>query len=235
LIPDEEIITDEGSGAEASAQSITTEPQDQQEPTDQTTEPEPMETTEPEPTETTEPEPADQTSIEELYSNLDQRTYIVADNSEKFNNGQGKKRWDGTWSFSVWRTSFDWDDWEDWDDWDNWEDWDDWDDLFNADDVRDWNQWFDWDDWFSVGSGYYTRNEGEADELELTIPLSSITRNYDAITEISMKIKKLGQQKITCTGVDSGAFVGVAVGAGIAMLSVGAYTFKKNRRKTDQC
>jgi len=79
----------------------------------------------------------------------------------------------------------------------------------------------------SVGSGYYTRTEGEADELELYIPLSSITNQYDGITEISMIIKKLGPQVIICAGASAEPYIGVAIGAGIAMLSVGAYSYKK--------
>lgn len=81
----------------------------------------------------------------------------------------------------------------------------------------------------AVGSGYYTRTEGEPDELELYIPLSSVTHQYDGITEISMKIKKLGPQYIMCVGASSGPYIGVAIGAGIAMLSVGAYSYKKKR------
>lgn len=87
-----------------------------------------------------------------------------------------------------------------------------------------------WDGLFPVGSGYYTRTEGEPDELELYIPLSSIAHHHhDGITEISMRIKKLGPQYIMCTGVSTGAYVGIAAGAGIALLSVGAYTFKRKR------
>ena len=84
---------------------------------------------------------------------------------------------------------------------------------------------------FSVGSGYYTRTEGAPDELELYIPLSSITQQYDGITEISMVIKKLGKQEIFCVGASTAPFLGIAVGAGIVMLSVGAYTY----RKRNQC
>mgnify|MGYP000903560432 CR=1 FL=1 len=167
----------------------------------------------------------------DLYSGLNQETYLLADNDkEKANNGKGKIKGYGTWSFTVWKNFLNWDDWDDWDGWDNWEDWDDWEDLFNWDDLIDWIDWFDWDVWAPVGSGYYTRTEGEPDELELYIPLSSITSNYDGITEISLKIKKLGQQIIMSTGVNTGAYVGVAVSAGIAMLSVGAYAFKKKQR-----
>jgi uncharacterized protein (TIGR04145 family) len=82
----------------------------------------------------------------------------------------------------------------------------------------------------SVGSGYYTRSEGEPDELELYIPLSSITQQYDGITEISMAIKKLGKQEIFCVGASTAPYLGIAVGAGIAMLSVGVYTFRKRKQ-----
>ncbi len=81
----------------------------------------------------------------------------------------------------------------------------------------------------AVGSGYYTRTEGEPDELELYIPLSSVTHQYEGITEISMKIKKLGPQYIMCVGASSEPYIGVVIGAGIAMLSVGAYSYKKKR------
>jgi hypothetical protein len=86
-----------------------------------------------------------------------------------------------------------------------------------------------WDGLFPVGSGYYTRTEGEPDELELYIPLSSIAHHYDGITEISMRIKKLGPQYIMCTGVSTGAVIGVAAGVGIALLSVGAYTYRRKQ------
>ncbi|MDD3168670.1 MAG: hypothetical protein PHC91_04285 [Eubacteriales bacterium] len=80
-----------------------------------------------------------------------------------------------------------------------------------------------------VGSGYYTRSEGEPDELELYIPLSSIMSEYDGITEISMVIKKLGKQEILCVGASTAPLIGIAAGAGIAMFSVGAYTYRKKR------
>ncbi len=86
-----------------------------------------------------------------------------------------------------------------------------------------------WNGYLLVGSGYYTRSEGEPDELELYIPLSSVVQDYDGITEISMRIKKLGPQYIMCSGVSTGAYIGIAAGAGIALLSVGAYTFKRKR------
>jgi hypothetical protein len=79
----------------------------------------------------------------------------------------------------------------------------------------------------SVGSGYYTRTEGEPDELEFYISLSSITQQYDGITEMSMVIKKLGKQEIFCVGASTSPFIGIAVGAGIAILSMGAYTYRK--------
>ena len=82
---------------------------------------------------------------------------------------------------------------------------------------------------FPVGSGYYKRSAGNPDELELYIPLSSIAHHYDGITEISMRIKKLGPQYIMCTGVSTGAYIGVSIGAGIALMSVGAYTYKRKR------
>ena len=86
-----------------------------------------------------------------------------------------------------------------------------------------------WNGLSPVGNGYYTRSEGEPDELELYIPLSSVAHHYDGITEISMRIKKLGPQHIMCTGVSTGAYIGIAAGAGIALMSVGAYTYKRRR------
>lgn len=89
-----------------------------------------------------------------------------------------------------------------------------------------------WNGLSSVGTGYYTRSEGEPDELELSIPLSSITPEYDGITEISIVIKKLGKQEIFSVGASTAPFIGIAAGAGIAMLSVGAYTYRKKRLST---
>jgi uncharacterized protein (TIGR04145 family) len=86
-----------------------------------------------------------------------------------------------------------------------------------------------WNGLRQVGTGYYTRSEGEPDELELYIPLSSITDEHDGITEISMVIKKLGKQEIFSVGASTGPFIGIVAGAGIAMLSVGAYTYRKKR------
>jgi uncharacterized protein (TIGR04145 family) len=80
-----------------------------------------------------------------------------------------------------------------------------------------------------VGSGFYTRTEGEPDQLELNIPLSSVSHQYDGITEITMRIKKLGPQMIMCAGADTEPYIGVMIGAGIAMLSAGAYSYKKKR------
>jgi uncharacterized protein (TIGR04145 family) len=86
-----------------------------------------------------------------------------------------------------------------------------------------------WSGLHSVGSGFYTRTEGDPDHLELNIPLSSITHQYDGITEITMRIKKLGPQMIMCAGASTGPYIGVMIGAGIAILSAGAYYYKKKR------
>jgi len=86
-----------------------------------------------------------------------------------------------------------------------------------------------WSGLHPVGSGFYTREEGEPDQMELFIPLSSITHHYDGITEITMKIKKLGPQMVMCAGADTEPYLGVVIGAGIAMLSAGAYFHKKKQ------
>jgi uncharacterized protein (TIGR04145 family) len=86
-----------------------------------------------------------------------------------------------------------------------------------------------WSGLHSVGSGFYTRAEGAPDKLELYIPLSSITHDYDGITEITMRIKKLGPQMIMCAGASTEPYIGVMIGAGIAVLSAGAYSYKKKR------
>ncbi len=83
-----------------------------------------------------------------------------------------------------------------------------------------------------IESGWHRllyKERGRARELELYIPLSSITDEYDGITEISMVIKKLGKQEIFSVGASTAPFLGIVAGAGIAMLSVGAYTYRKKR------
>ncbi|MDD2190884.1 MAG: procyclic acidic repetitive family protein [Eubacteriales bacterium] len=81
-----------------------------------------------------------------------------------------------------------------------------------------------------VGSGYFTTTEGAPDELEFYIPLSSVTSEYDGITEISMVIKKLGKQEIISVGASTFPYVGIAFGAGIAILSAGVYAYDKKKK-----
>ena len=83
--------------------------------------------------------------------------------------------------------------------------------------------------WDPVGSGYFTWTEGKPDEAEFSISLSSITSDPDAVTEISMKIPELGKQTIICVGASSGPYIGVAIGAAIALSSVGFYTYKRKK------
>lgn len=81
----------------------------------------------------------------------------------------------------------------------------------------------------AVGSGYFTRSWCNPDEMEFNIPLSTITNQPDGITEISMKIKKLGKQHIICVGAGTGPYVGIALTTGLAMVSFGYYNHKKKR------
>ena len=83
-----------------------------------------------------------------------------------------------------------------------------------------------------VGSGYYTRTEGETDDAEFFIPLSTISGQPTGITEISMRIYELGPQQIICVGASTGPYIGIAICAAIALGSGGYYY---NRRKKDQC
>lgn len=83
-----------------------------------------------------------------------------------------------------------------------------------------------------VGSGYYTRTEGETDDAEFFIPLSTISEQPAGITEISMMIYELGKQKIICVGANTGSYIGIAMCAAIALGSGGYYY---NRRKKVQC
>lgn len=84
----------------------------------------------------------------------------------------------------------------------------------------------------SVGSGYYTRTEGETDDAEFFIPLSTISNQQGGITEISMRIYELGKQHIISVGADTGPYLGIALGAAIAFGSGGYYYY---RRKNERC
>jgi len=83
-----------------------------------------------------------------------------------------------------------------------------------------------------VGSGYYTRTKGEADDAELFIPLSTISDQPTGITEISMRIIELGKQQIICVGANTGPYIGIAICTTIAFGSSGYYYY---RRKKEQC
>jgi len=82
-----------------------------------------------------------------------------------------------------------------------------------------------------VGSGYYTRTEGEPDDAEFFIPLSTISDQPAGITEITMRIYELGHQLIICVGASTGPYIGIAICAAIA-LSSGYYYYK---RKKERC
>jgi uncharacterized protein (TIGR04145 family) len=83
-----------------------------------------------------------------------------------------------------------------------------------------------------VGSGYYSRTEGETDDAEFFIPLSTISDQPAGITEISMRIYELGSQHIICVGANTGPYIGIALCAAIAFSSGGYYHYRK---KKDQC
>jgi len=79
----------------------------------------------------------------------------------------------------------------------------------------------------SVGSGFMTLNNGKLIEAELYIPLSTISNQPDGIMDITMEIKKLGKQSVSCVGAGTGYPIGIAITAGIAILSVAGITYKK--------
>lgn len=80
-----------------------------------------------------------------------------------------------------------------------------------------------------VGEGYFTRSEGNSDEAEFCIPLSTITDEYDGISDITMKIKKLGKQSIVCVGASTAPYIGVAIGAAVVLASFAGYHYKRRR------
>ncbi|HNR04031.1 MAG TPA: Firmicu-CTERM sorting domain-containing protein [Bacillota bacterium] len=82
------------------------------------------------------------------------------------------------------------------------------------------------DNWDVVGSGYYTREEGESDEAEFEIPLYSITDEPDGVVDIAIMFPDLGSQDIVCVGAGTGPYIAVAIGAVIVLLSL-AYYYKK--------
>ncbi|HBV89000.1 MAG TPA: Firmicu-CTERM sorting domain-containing protein [Desulfosporosinus sp.] len=85
---------------------------------------------------------------------------------------------------------------------------------------------------YIVGSGYYTRTDGEPDEAEFFIPLSTISAQPSGITEITMRIYELGHQLIICVGANTGPYIGAAICAVIAFSSGGYYYYRK---KKNQC
>ncbi|GAB1477377.1 hypothetical protein MASR2M70_22150 [Bacillota bacterium] len=81
-----------------------------------------------------------------------------------------------------------------------------------------------------VGEGYMTVVNWVVTETEFYIPLSTISSQPDGITEISMKIKKLGKQIIHCVGVGSGPYLGIAISLGAAALAAAGFASIKKRR-----
>lgn len=88
-------------------------------------------------------------------------------------------------------------------------------------------------DWGNViGSGYYTRTEGESDEAEFNIVLSSLFDDPDGIYDISTMSPDLGPQKIISAGASTGPYIPVAIGAGIVLISLAYFYY---RRKIKAC
>jgi len=81
--------------------------------------------------------------------------------------------------------------------------------------------------WDVVGSGYYTREEGESDEAEFEIPLSSITDEPGGVVDISTKFYDLGSQEIICVGAGTRPYIAAAIGAVIVLPSLAYYYYRK--------
>lgn len=81
-----------------------------------------------------------------------------------------------------------------------------------------------------VGSGYYTREQGESDEAEFYIPLSSISSDPDSIKDMELSIPELGKQHIFSVGTSTGTYIGVAVCALIAVTSVGYFEYRRKKK-----
>ena len=81
--------------------------------------------------------------------------------------------------------------------------------------------------WDVAGSGYYTREEGESDEAEFEIPLSSITDESDGVVDISTKFYDLGSQDIICVGAGTEPYIAAAIGGVIVLPSLVYYYYRK--------
>jgi uncharacterized protein (TIGR04145 family) len=80
-----------------------------------------------------------------------------------------------------------------------------------------------------VGEGYFTSGADDQGEAEFRIPLTTISNETDGISDISMRIKKVGKQSIICVGADTGPYIGVALGAAIALASFAGYTYRRKK------
>lgn len=80
-----------------------------------------------------------------------------------------------------------------------------------------------------VGEGYFTSGEDDPGEAEFRIPLTTISNEADGISDISMRIKKVGKQSIICVGADTGPYIGVALGAAVALASFAGYTYRRRK------
>lgn len=78
----------------------------------------------------------------------------------------------------------------------------------------------------SVGSGYMTLDNGKLIEAEFYIPLSSISSQPDGITDITMGIKSLGNQKVSCVGAGTG-YLMLAILAVIATASAAGLSYRR--------
>ncbi len=85
-----------------------------------------------------------------------------------------------------------------------------------------------------IGSGYYTREEGESDEAEFNILLSSITDDPQGIYDISIMCSNLGPQIIICVGAGTGPYMGIAIGAAIVLISLAYFYYRKRRPVINQ-
>jgi len=80
-----------------------------------------------------------------------------------------------------------------------------------------------------IGTGYYTREEGESDDAEFYIQLSSIADDPEGIYDISIMCANLGPQKTICVGADTGPYIGIAIGAALVFAPLGYIYYRKRR------
>lgn len=82
-----------------------------------------------------------------------------------------------------------------------------------------------------VGEGYMVIQNRKVIEAEFYIPLDTVSAQPDGISEISMQIKKLGQQWIHSVGAGTNPFLGIAISIvlSICIVFIGISKYRKKR------